>query len=140
VLIISTFEDELHILEAFKAGADGYVPKTSPAGQMIESIRKLHADGAMIPAPLLPKLLQGVRSMASGNQSSAEPSDMSPAELKILDLVKRGLQNKEVGRLLGITEKTVRNHLNNIFLKLDAKTRTEAIVKALQKGILTLED
>ncbi len=140
ILIISTYEDELHILDAFRSGADGYLPKTSPAVKMIEAVRRLHEEGSLVPAPILAKLLQGVRALGTASTGNEARPDLSPTEIKILDQVKRGLQNKEIGALLNISEKTVRNHLNNAFLKLDVKTRTEAIVKAIQKGILTLEE
>lgn len=142
ILIISTYEDELHILEAFRSGADGYLPKTSPALKMIEAVRGLNqdGDGSLLTGPILAKLIQGVRSLGTTAPSDNVHPDLTPAEIKILGLVKQGKQNKEIATLMNISEKTVRNHLNNAFLKLDAKTRTEAIVKAIQKGILTLEE
>lgn len=139
IVILSTFEDEMHILEAFRAGADGYVPKTFPAAKMIESIHKLHQEGSLVPAAILSKLLQGMRMMSAGDSKGGSP-DLTATELKALSLVKQGLQNKDIGRMLDISEKTVRNHLNNAFVKLGVNSRTEAIVKAMQKGLLALEE
>jgi DNA-binding NarL/FixJ family response regulator len=138
VVILSTYDDETHILEAFRAGAVGYVPKTYPAAKMVAAIYRLQQEGTLIPPSLLPRLLAGVRSLGAVRSGPLVPDDLTEMEKKSLEGVKNGLSNKAIGDSLGVTEKTVRNHLNNAFLKLDAKTRTEAIVKALQKGILTL--
>jgi DNA-binding NarL/FixJ family response regulator len=140
VVILSTYEDEKHILDAFRAGADGYIPKTFPAAKMIESIHKLHRDGAMVPDSILPKLIRGVQAMGSGVPAEFGGNALTETEIKVLDLVKKGLQNKHIGREMGVSEKTVRNHLNSAFSKMGVKSRTQAIVKALQKGILSLEE
>jgi DNA-binding NarL/FixJ family response regulator len=140
VVILSTYEDEKHILDAFRAGADGYIPKTFPAAKMIESIHKLHRDGALVPDSVLPKLIRGVQALGSGVPAEFGGNNLTETEIKVLDLVKKGLQNKHIGREMGVSEKTVRNHLNNAFSKMGVRSRTEAIVKALQKGILALEE
>jgi DNA-binding NarL/FixJ family response regulator len=140
VVIVSTYEDEKHILDAFRAGADGYIPKTFPTAKMVESIYKLQQDGALVPESVLPKLIRGVRALGGGVPPEFGGADLTETEIQVLDQVKKGLQNKQIGVELGVSEKTVRNHLNNAFQKMGVKSRTEAIVKALQKGILALEE
>lgn len=139
ILMFSTYEDETHILDAFRAGADGYIPKTDASSKLVASIRRLHEEGSLIPPSILPKLLQGLRSLDQ-KPNPLPMEELTPTEKTILKHVKCGLPNKAIGQELKISEKTVRNHLNSAFDKLGVKNRTEAIVKALQKGILSLED
>lgn len=139
VVMFTTYEDEAHVLEAFLAGADGYAPKTDPVNKLIETLRRVHEEGPVVPPALLPKLIKGIRGL-DPKTNPLPAGELTATEITVLSRVKKGLPNKEIGQELNISEKTVRNHLNNAFDKLGAKNRTEAIVKALQRGILSLED
>ena len=139
ILILSTYDDDLHVFEAFHAGADGFLSKVTPVQEMIDTICKIDKEGMMIPEKIAPKLLRGIRNLDVKKVSEFVNSNLTPAELRVINCVKKGKDNKEIARELSIGQKTVRNHLSSIFLKLDARTRTDAVVKAIAKGIISLE-
>lgn len=136
ILMLSSYEDEAHVMEAIQAGANGYLSKMLPATELVNSIKTFTTEGLMIPQQLMGKLLQGLRKMGDG---TAVPSQnvLTKTEIKVLDLLGRGMSNKELAIELGCQVKTVKNHLNNAFHKLDVSSRTEAVVKAIKLGIIS---
>lgn len=126
-IVLSSFEFDEEIYAAVKAGARGYVHKESSAEEILRSIKTVYAGKLAFPRHVAEKLSQ--RQMSSG---------LSEREHEVLELVARGLTNKEVATTLGLSQFTVRNHLNHITEKLDVSDRTEAIVAALQAGIISL--
>lgn len=125
VIIVSSHEGDVMVTRALKTGADGYVSKNAPAGELLSAIRKIHAGGRAISRELARKFSEGV----------AQPT-LSPRDAQILEQVAQGLSNKEIGTNLGLAEKTVKNHLNLIFMKLDASDRTHAVMIAMERGII----
>ncbi|MDR1684070.1 MAG: response regulator transcription factor [Elusimicrobiota bacterium] len=134
VLMLSSFEDEAHVMEAIKAGANGYLSKMLPAAELVNSIRTFTTEGLMIPQQLMGKLLQGLRKMDEGAPSQAS---LTKTEIRVLNLLGNGLSNKELALELGCSVKTIKNHLNSSFHKLDVTSRTEAVVKAIKLGIIS---
>jgi Response regulator containing a CheY-like receiver domain and an HTH DNA-binding domain len=136
ILMLSSYEDEAHVMEAIQAGANGYLSKMLPATELLNSIKTFTTEGLMIPQQLMGKLLKGLRKMGDG---TAAPSQnvLTKTEIKVLDLLGRGMSNKELAIELGCQVKTVKNHLNNAFHKLDVSSRTEAVVKAIKLGIIS---
>jgi len=137
VLILSSYEDEAHITEAIQAGANGYLSKMLPASELVHALKTFTAEGVMIPQPIMGKLIQGLRQMGSGDST---PDSLTPTEIKIMALLGRGNSNKEIASQLNCSVKTIKNHLNSIFQKLDASNRTEAVVKAIEKGLISPEN
>ncbi len=135
VLMLSSFEDEAHVMEAIQAGANGYLSKMLPAAELVNSIRTFTSEGLMIPQQLMGKLLQGLRKMGEGNVPSQ--AALTKTEIRVLDLLGRGMSNKELALELGCSVKTIKNHLNSAFHKLDVTSRTEAVVKAIKLGIIS---
>ncbi len=125
VLIVSSHEGDVMVTRALKTGADGYVSKNAPASELLSAIRKVHAGGRAISSELSRKFSEGV----------AQPI-LTLREAQILEQVARGLSNKEIGSNLGLAEKTVKNNLNLIFMKLDASDRTHAVMIAMERGII----
>jgi DNA-binding NarL/FixJ family response regulator len=126
-IVLSSFEFDEEIYAAVKAGAQGYVHKESSADEILKAIKTVYAGKQTFPRRIAEKLSQ--RTMSVG---------LSEREREVLELVARGLTNKEVATTLGLSQFTVRNHLNHITEKLDVSDRTEAIVVALQSGIISL--
>jgi len=126
-IVLSSFELDEEIYAAVKAGARGYVHKESSAEEILKAIQSVYAGKQAFPRRIAEKL--------SHSQMSA---GLSEREREVLELVARGLTNKEVATTLGLSQFTVRNHLNHITEKLDVSDRTEAIIVALQVGIITL--
>lgn len=136
ILMLSSYEDEAHVMEAIQAGANGYLSKMLPATELLNSIKTFTTEGLMIPQQLMGKLLQGLRKMGDGTTAPSQ-NVLTKTEIKVLDLLGRGMSNKELAVELGCQVKTIKNHLNNAFHKLDVSSRTEAVVKAIKLGIIS---
>ena len=136
ILMLSGYEDEAHVMEAIQAGANGYLSKMLPAAELVNSIKTFTTEGLMIPQQLMGKLLQGLRKMGDGSNPASQ-NVLTKTEIKVLDLLGRGMSNKELAIELGCQVKTIKNHLNNAFHKLDVSSRTEAVVKAIKLGIIS---
>ena len=138
VLILSSFEDESHVMEAIQAGANGYLSKMLPAAELVNALKAFANEGVMIPQPVMNKLIEGLRQM--GNMSTeASLVALTKTEIKVLALLGRGNSNKEIASTLECSVKTVKNHLNSIFQKLSVSNRTEAVVKGIDLGLISAE-
>jgi two-component system NarL family response regulator len=126
-IVLSSFEYDEEIYAAIKAGAQGYVHKEAPAEDIMNAIRAVYAGNQAFPRRIAERM--------SSHQMTAR---ISPRELEVLELVAKGLTNKEVATALGLSQFTVRNHLKQITEKLQVSDRTEAIFVALQTGVITL--
>ena len=137
VLMLSSFEDEAHVLDAIQAGANGYLSKMLPAAELVNSIKTFTNEGLMIPQQLMGKLLHGLRKM--GDSSMPSQSTLTKMEIKVMDFLGKGMSNKELAKQLNCSVKTIKNHLNSAFHKLGVSSRTEAVVKAIEKGLISSE-
>jgi DNA-binding NarL/FixJ family response regulator len=126
-IILSSFEYDEEIHAAVKEGAQGYVHKQAPPEEILQAIRSVYRGKQAFPKRIVDRL--------AANRMTAGLSDR---EREILELVAKGLTNKEVASTLHISQFTVRNHLNHITEKLEVTDRTEAIVVAVQTGLITL--
>lgn len=132
VIILSSYEDEAHITEAIQAGANGYLSKMLPASELVNALKTFTRDSVMIPQPIMNKLISGLR---QGLKDA--PEALTPTEMRVMSLLGKGKSNKEIAYELKCSVKTVKNHLNSIFNKLGVTNRTEAVVKAIEKGIIS---
>ncbi|HAH31318.1 MAG TPA: DNA-binding response regulator [Elusimicrobia bacterium] len=139
VLILSSYEDEAHITEAIQAGANGYLSKMLPASELVHALTTFNSEGVMIPQPIMGKLIAGLRQMGSSGYEGA-PDSLTATEIKVMALLGKGKSNKEIAQELGCSVKTIKNHLNSVFQKLGVNNRTEAVVKAIEKGLISAED
>ncbi len=138
VLILSSYEDEAHVMESIQAGANGYLSKMLPAAELVNALKAFTNDGVMIPQQMMGKLLQGLRQMANGDGNS--PVTLTKTEIRVLVLLGTGKSNKEIAAKLACSVKTIKNHLNAIFQKLEVSNRTEAVVKGIEMGLISPED
>ena len=125
VLILSSYEYEEEIYRAVKAGARGYLSKNASRAEIVGAIEAVIRGGKYFP-----------ENIAALIAEREERSSLSPREIEILEMVSKGLTNKEIARVLEISQYTVRNHINHISAKLDVGDRTEAATVALQQGII----
>jgi DNA-binding NarL/FixJ family response regulator len=139
VLILSSFEDEAHVMDAIQAGANGYLSKMLPAAELVNALKTFSCEGVMIPQQLMGKLIQGLRQFGAPG-SAGTPASLTKTEIRVMDLLGRGKSNKEIAAELTCSVKTIKNHLNSIFQKLGVSNRTEAVVKAIEKGLISAED
>jgi two-component system NarL family response regulator len=110
-----------------QAGACGYLLKNVSADELVKAIKAVHAGERYLAAEV-------ARRLAERNAAS----DLTARELEVLELLVKGLSNREIGRLLGFSENTAKFHVKGILGKLDASDRTEAATAALQRGYLHL--
>ncbi len=136
VVILTIREDDDTIFEAFRAGALGYLLKTSTPQEVIESVRLAAKGEAKITPKVATKIVEDFRRFekVEGNHEEADGDllVLSDREQEILQLVALGLRNKEIADKLGIAEKTVKNHVSNILKALHVNSRTEAAMKAMK--------
>lgn len=136
IVILSAHGEEDFVLRALQAGANGYLLKTADEEQLQEAVR-LVAQGR--PALLQPEVTSVVMGSVTGPRKAPFEA-LSERELEVIREVAKDLGNKQIASRLGISERTVQQHLSNIFGKLGVSSRTGAALKALQEGWLTLED
>jgi DNA-binding NarL/FixJ family response regulator len=129
VLVLTNYQMDEDIFNALQAGALGYLVKSAPQDEVVNAIRAVNQGKVCIPPAIASKLAERIRRSA-----------LSSRETEILKLVARGLTNKEIGSLLFISDKTVRNHVISVMDKLAAKDRTEAVTIAIRKGLIRVID
>lgn len=134
VLIVSAYDDQQYVLEALRVGAAGYLLKTAPSAELVSAVRAVASGATVLQESISRRLALRSEDRAS---SSLEPSRR---ELEILHGVAAGKPNKEIARDLRISTRTVEGHLNNLFAKLGASSRTEALVVAMNRHLISLED
>ncbi len=139
VLILSSYEDEAHVMEAIQAGANGYLSKMLPASELVNALKAFANDGVMIPQQVMGKLLAGLRQMASG-EGQGSPVALTKTEIRVLVLLGSGLSNKAIAAKMDCSVKTIKNHLNAVFQKLEVSNRTEAVVKGIEMGLISPQE
>jgi DNA-binding NarL/FixJ family response regulator len=126
-IVLTTYEGDEDIHQAMEAGAAGYLVKGMPQEMLVNAVRRVHAGGRYLPPPV-------TEALAARNPDSS----LSVREREVLGLLVKGCSNKEIATQLGITEATVKCHVSVILMRLDASDRTQAVVTALQRGLLHL--
>lgn len=127
VLVFSNYASGDEALQAFQAGALGFVVKDMPLERLLEGIRRVHQGEQYIPAEIAARMSRRV------------VSQLSKREYEVLSLVAKGLSNKEIAAELHLVEGTVKVHLTNILSKLQVSDRTQAILTAIKRGIINVE-
>jgi DNA-binding NarL/FixJ family response regulator len=128
ILALTTYEGDADIRRALEAGARGYLLKDMLLSDVITAIRMVRRGERVIPTAVAIRLAE-----------FPERSDLTDREVEVLQLVARGLSNKEAARAIGRMDETVKIHLKNIFAKLGVADRTEAVTVALARGLIHLE-
>jgi DNA-binding NarL/FixJ family response regulator len=128
ILALTTYEGDADIRRALEAGASGYLLKDMLLTEVLTAVRAVWRGERVIPVAVAARLAE-----------FPERSDLTEREAEVLQLVARGLSNKEVARAIGRTDETVKIHLKNAFAKLDVADRTEAVTVALTRGLIHLD-
>jgi DNA-binding NarL/FixJ family response regulator len=140
-IVLTAYDDDPYIFAALRAGAKGYLLKTTGPDELARAIRMVNAGHSALDPSVTEKVVDKARlGGASGGATLAEPERLSERELEVLRLAATGRTNRAIGLDLGISERTVHSHLMNIFAKLGVNTRTEAALKAIRLGWITLAD
>jgi DNA-binding NarL/FixJ family response regulator len=126
-IVLTTYDGDEDIFQALEAGATGYLVKGMPQEMLVNAVKRVHAGGRYLPPP-----------MSHALASRMPDSSLSHREREVLGLVAKGKSNREIASSLGITEATVKCHVSVILMRLDASDRTQAVVIALQRGLIHL--
>jgi DNA-binding NarL/FixJ family response regulator len=135
VLMLTTFEADNHVIQALKAGASGYVLKDSQAGAIVSSIVAVVAGERVMASAVANRVLE----MLTGATTPKEFYDgLTAREVEILKMLATGMANKQIAYKLKISEKTVRNHVSNMYEKLHIYDRAQAVLYAVRKGLVEI--
>ena len=126
-VVLTTYEGDEDIHQALEAGARSYIIKGMPHDALVSALRRVHSGGRFLPTPVSRAL-----------SSRLPNSDLSAREREVLDLIVKGKSNKEIATELGISESTVKCHVSVILMRLNVTDRTQAVVTALQRGLVHL--
>lgn len=127
IIVLTTYKGDAQAMRALKAGASGYLLKSSVRKELIDAIHSVHAGRRYVLAEIAQEMAV---------HAVQEP--LSAREVSIIEMVAAGKANKQIARELSLSEDTVKSHLRSIFAKLDVNDRTQAVTLALRRGIITL--
>jgi len=128
-IVLTTYEGDEDIHQAMEAGASGYLVKGLPQEMLVNAVRRVHAGGRFLPPPIS-------QALAERNPDTK----LSAREHQVLELLVKGKTNKEIATQLGISEATVKCHVAVILVRLNVTDRTKAVVTALQRGLVHLDN
>jgi DNA-binding NarL/FixJ family response regulator len=129
ILVLTNYGSDEYIVRATQAGAMGYLLKNTPQEEIVKAVRMVYSGERYVPNDIAKRLFEAIGRKA-----------LSTRELEVLVLVARGCTNKEVGQELFISDRTVRNHVTSCLLKLEARDRTEAVTRAIERGLIRMRD
>ncbi len=139
ILILTAYSDIRYILGLLEAGACGYLLKSTRGREIVNAVRAVRSGESVLDPVVTRKLLQ--RLVAPDKESSVQTSGkLTPREIEVLRSAARGMSNQEIADALFLSLRTVKAHLTNIFNKMNCCCRTEAIVKGLKEGYISLGD
>jgi DNA-binding NarL/FixJ family response regulator len=136
VIVLTTFDDDEDIFEGLRAGAVGYLLKDAGSPKLFEAVRATaRGESFLQPSVAARVVAEFARLAGQASRAAALVEPLSDRELDVLRLVAQGASNKEIAGALFIAEGTVKNHLTNIFSKLDVRDRTQAALRARELGL-----
>ena len=134
VIVVTMFEDDDTVFAAMRAGARGYVLKGADQDQMLRTIQAVSRGEALFGSAIADRLMAFFNQPRTAAAAEAFP-ELTEREREVLELIAQGLDNREMARRLTISHKTIRNHVSNIFNKLQVAGRAEAIIRARDAGM-----
>ena len=129
VIVLTSFNTDEEIYQSVSAGAQGYILKNTSEAKLLRAIELVLDGERYFP-----------RAIAAQLTERMSRADLTPREIEVLQLVAKGLTNKEIGRVFGISDNTARNHVNRIIEKLEVSDRTEAATIAIRQGLVSVAD
>jgi len=140
VLVLTGYDYDEYIFSLLEAGAAGYLLKDVSGDELIDAIRAVYAGEPMFHPRVLRKLMSRFSSPVAGPAPARPVEALSEREMEVLKSAAKGMSNKDIGKALFISERTVQAHMRSIFNKLGVGSRSEAILYALKRGWFSLED
>ena len=136
VVVLTTFEDEDYIFDALSAGASGFLLKRTKPEELIAAIHTV-ADGDSLLSPSVTRrVIDRMATQPVAGLSGARLDDLTPREREVLELVGRGLSNREIAESFVIEESTVKTHVKRILMKLGLRDRVQAVILAYETGLI----
>jgi NarL family two-component system response regulator LiaR len=140
VLILTAYDDDPYIFALLEAGAAGYLLKNVRGRDLIEAIRAVNAGESVLHPAIARKVIDRFARPSSEPTEERGLDQLTERELEVLKLAAKGMSNRDIAHHLSLSIRTIQAHLSTVFSKMQVGSRTEAVVQALQKGWLTLED
>ena len=134
IIFVTMFEDDEFIFKGLQAGGRGYILKDAGPDTMLRAIRAVAHGESLLGSTVAQKVMRQFSELP-GKQTPLF-DDLTPREMEVLKLIAEGMANKEIAQDLVISEKTVKNHINNIFSKLHVNDRSQAVLYAIRKGLV----
>ena len=141
IVALTMYDEQQYIFDLVRAGATGYLLKDSESSQIVAAIRAIYKGESLIHPSVASKILAefSLMSQKKGRKPGWVEHDLTEREITVLRLVADGKTNKEIANNLDLSEKTVKNHVRNIFHKLQVYDRTQAAILAIRKGLIELD-
>jgi DNA-binding NarL/FixJ family response regulator len=139
VIILTGHEEDEHVFEGIKAGAQGYLLKDSEPEDLSRAIHTVYAGDTIIAPDLAQKMLTTFEGGRPGGSAHLAPP-LTERELEVIKALAQGMSDRQIARSLGISEKTVRNHTSSIYRKLHIFDRTQAVIYAVREGVIDVEE
>jgi DNA-binding NarL/FixJ family response regulator len=133
VLILTAFDDDPYVMAVLKAGANGYVLKTASPPDLIQAVRDVYNGKSVLDVNITQKVL----TQLIHSDERLQVEQLTEREVEVLALTAKGYTNKAIGAQLGISDRTVQGHLAHIFNKLQANSRTEAVMRGVSLGLIS---
>jgi DNA-binding NarL/FixJ family response regulator len=142
VVVLTTYADDDSIFAALEAGAMGYLTKDAGAREIVQAIRTVHAGDALLDHAVQARVLRQLRGAtppspapSASRSAPSLPDGLTTREAEVLGLIAQGLNNQEIAQRLVVSEATVKTHINNLFSKIGARDRAQAVVYAVRHGL-----
>jgi DNA-binding NarL/FixJ family response regulator len=137
IIFVTSFEENEYVLKGLQAGGRGYILKDADLATMLRAVRAVAHGESLLGPTIAEKVMRHFTTLAQERIPLLD--ELTPRELEVLTLVAEGLGNKEIAAELAISEKTVKNHISNIFSKLHVYDRTQAMLYAIRAGLVQVE-
>ena len=135
VIVLTIHEDREYLFKTLQMGAEGYVLKDAEPAVLLEAIRNVHNGQSYIQPNMTKELVREFNRVTLHEKEKNEENNLTSREIEVLELIAEGMINKEIAKQLYISEKTVKNHVSNIFKKLNVSDRTQAAIYAFKHNI-----
>ena len=138
VIILTTFQDVNHVLNALNAGAEGYMLKAVDPEFLVQGIKMVYYGGSLIPQQLAKEVFSSIHynNVDQVQTNVINAYDLNAQELKVLKYLTQGLSNKDISEKMFLSVGTVKNYISNIYSKLEVKNRSAAIMKAIEESLI----
>jgi len=138
VLILTAYDDDPYIFALLQAGANGYVLKTARSDELVRAVRDVYAGKTALSPEIATRVVQQF-THHNPTGMGGQVDNLTEREIEVLRLAARGMTNREIGRELHISHRTVQGHLANVYGKINVNSRTEAVTEALKRGWIVIE-